>query len=151
MLDRGQVRHGLLEQPEARRDLRGAHIPLALYMLNEGVEDIAVLDFNPVLVRHGEAGLSAALRAHEKCFRLISSMRSFNRFSERQTVSKLIMYSYAANAATMTSTNKSHWLGIFPLPLFDRARHRVLAVQRRIFHEDGRMRRYRSLLVLSRD
>lgn len=55
-----QVWQAFLEQTEAGRDLRGGHFPPSLRVLNKRVEDIALLNFNPVGFRHPETGLPAS-------------------------------------------------------------------------------------------
>jgi len=47
---RRQVRHDLLEQAEGRVDLGRRHFSPALPVLDQRVENVAVLYFNPVLV-----------------------------------------------------------------------------------------------------
>jgi hypothetical protein len=51
-----EVWHHLIEQAKTGRNLTGGHIPFALDVFDQCVEDIAVSDFIPVFVRHGETG-----------------------------------------------------------------------------------------------
>lgn len=68
MLNRAKVRQCLAQQAKARRDLRWGHFPPTLCVLYERIEDVAVLDFNPVLIGHDETGRSAAFFGHTQCF-----------------------------------------------------------------------------------
>lgn len=59
-LSRRKVGHYLPQQSEPGRNLSGAHLALALNMFNKRIEDIRVLDFNPVFVTHLKTGLTAS-------------------------------------------------------------------------------------------
>lgn len=60
MLNSSEVRHYLLEESEARRDLRSRHLTLPFDVLDKRVEDIAIFDFIPVGFSHPETRLPAS-------------------------------------------------------------------------------------------
>lgn len=57
-----QIGQDFLQQRNASGDLCAAHVAFSLNVLNQGVEDVAVLDFNPVAVVHAKAWGSAFTR-----------------------------------------------------------------------------------------
>lgn len=60
VLDAAQVRENLFQQSHPCGYLGRGHFPLTLGVLNQGVENIAVFDFIPVLGGHYKTGWSTA-------------------------------------------------------------------------------------------
>jgi hypothetical protein len=58
--DARQIRKAFLQQSKAGANLRCAHLTLSIDVLDEGIENIALLDFNPVVIRHPKTGLSSS-------------------------------------------------------------------------------------------